>query len=208
MTTTTFKVTLAGIALTVLAACGGGGDASTSAPTSAGPLAKYEGVWQPVAGCNNHRRETYTLAASNSGTTLSNTFRVEYFANADCTGAVVATGTYGMPMLTMQHIETVTAATSKLLTGETVAAAVDRVTVTAAVATFAYTGSGVTSTYVSGGKTYTHIVYTNGSTDTQTDPVNGTTLQAAVLLRNSEFFTLLPIGNSTSAFQAVDRLVH
>lgn len=208
MTTTTFKLIVSGIALTVLAACGGGGDASTSAPTSAGPLAKYEGVWQPVAGCNSHRRETSTLAASNSGTTLSNTFKVEYFANADCTGAVVATGTYGKPMLTMQHIETVAAATSKLLTGETVTAAVDRVTVTAAVATFSYTGSGVTSTYVSGGKTYTHIVYTNGSTDTQADPVTGTTLEAAVLLRNSELFLLLPIGNSTTSFQATEGLIH
>jgi hypothetical protein len=189
-----------------LAACGGGGD---SAPADASvasvePLTKYEGVWQDT--CTGNQRETYTLVASNSGTTLSNTYRNEFFENAGCTGAVVATGTYSAPMVTMQYIETVPSASIKRLAGTTVTSSIDRVTASSTAGYYlTYIGSGVTSSSVNAGATTARIVYTNGSTDITHDAIPTSSVQAAVLLETGSFSTLVPIGSSTSTFQEEDR---
>ena len=194
-------------ATSFLAACGGGDSApATNAPvTSVGPLTKYEGVWQDD--CTGHQRETYTFVASNSGTTLSNTSKNEFFENANCTGAVVATGTYAKPMMIMQHIETVAGASVKLLTGVTITSSIDRVTASSTAGNnLTYVGSGVKSTSVSAGATTAHIVYPNGSTDITNDALPTTSMQVAILLENGKFSTLVPIGNSTSTFREQDRL--
>lgn len=191
-----------------LAACGGGeaevGVPATTPGTAVGPLAKYEGIWQH--GCDGHERTTYTLVASNNGTTLTTIYKNEFFANAGCTGAVVATGTYPAPILTMQYIETVANASVKFLTGTTAASSIDRVTASSTAGNhLTYVGSGVTSSSVNAGATTARIVYPNGSTTTTHDATPTTSMQAAILLGNGTFSTLLPIGSSTTTFQEKDR---
>lgn len=192
-----------------LAGCGGGGGGSgidnSSNPSVAGPLAKYEGTW--VQGCDGHNRETTTLTSSNNGNTLTMNLKDEYFANAGCSGAVVATGTYDKPPFVMQLNETITNASVKMLTGGTIAATVDRVTSTGSGAIIKYAGSGVTSSTIVGNTTVSHIVYNNGSTDLTSDNSSGGG-QGALLLLNGEMFVLNPVSSSTTSFDVFSRYIH
>lgn len=200
------KILAVALSTSFLAACGGGGggDSAPAAASSVGPLTKYEGVWQDA--CTGNQRETYTLVASNNGTTLSNTYRNEFFENAGCTGAVVATGTYAAPMLSMQYIETVANASVKFLTGTTAASSIDRVTASSTAGNhLTYVGSGVTSSSVNAGATTARVVYTNGSTTLTHEAIPTTSMQVAIMSGNGTFSTLLPVGSSTSTFQEENR---
>ena len=112
---------------TMLIACGGGGGGDSAGPTAVGgaaptnsssvggtdpnnapaavsvanpELAKYAGIWHKD--CVDHMRLTMIATA-----TVTNTFSVtkneEHFANADCTGAIVANGNYGVTDETVQY---------------------------------------------------------------------------------------------------------
>lgn len=207
---------------TILVACGGGGsggsDASASQPSSVSPaassssqvspasaeLAKYEGVWR--ADCLNHMRVTMTSTAIGS-TTFSVMRKEEYFDNPDCTGALVATGSYGQLDETVQYTATLANASVKLPTGATVVASVDPATSVLAVASFTFTGSSVKSTYVQG-TTYGIITYSNGEYVVIPRPaMNGQTTLGALLLRNDELLALVPIGDSTTSFQVNRRYI-
>jgi hypothetical protein len=196
------------VAVIGLAGCGGGGSSSSGGGTNStdtGPLAKYAGTW--VQGCNNHNRETTIMTSSNNGSSLTHNSKDEYFANADCTGAIVATGTYESPPYIIQSIETVTNATVRMLTGGIISATVDRVTSTNTGSSIKYVGSGVTSSTVIGNKTYTHIVFNNGSTDLQSDNSSGGG-QGALLLLNGELLVLNPVSNSLTSFDVFSRYIH
>ena len=198
------------VAVFCLVGCGGGGGGgdgnnNSGNPSATGPLAKYEGTW--IQGCDNHNRETTTLTASNNGTTLAHNIRDEYFVNADCTGAIIATGTYEKPPYIVQYNETVSNATVRMLTGGIVAATVDRVTSANSGATIKYVGSGVTSSSIIGNITYSHIVYNNGSTDLQNDNSSGGG-QGALLLLNGELLVLDPPSNSVTSFNVFSRYIH
>lgn len=196
------------IAAAVLTACGGGGGGgggSDAAPTTAvvGPLTKYEGTWGQ--GCDSHERDTFTFTASNGGTSLAITEKMEYFANADCTGAIVATGTYAQPEVTAQYTKTEANAPVKMLTGEIVTASVDVVTAVKSGAKVNFTGSGVTSSVVNG-ETVWHIVFNNNSTDLTVDDV-ADTAQGALLLLNGELLELSPVNNSATSFNVESRYI-
>src|SRR5512133_2029438 len=81
-----------------------GSSTSGSSPPAVSPaspeLAKYEGAWQE--NCVDHLRFTKTFIATGSNT-FSVATKEEYFDNADCTGAVVATGSYGVPDENVQY---------------------------------------------------------------------------------------------------------
>lgn len=138
---------------TMLVGCGsgGGGSDSPAPPTtglpSPGPslasptLAKYEGVWRED--CVDHRRFTKTFKATGS-TTFSVATQEDFFDNADCTGALVATGGYGpLPDENVQYAAPLPNASVTLLTGVDITTPdVDPATsVYAAGATFTITGS-------------------------------------------------------------------
>lgn len=103
-------------------------DAPASSPSAGSPspaieaLAKYEGVWRED--CKDHMRLTKTFTAT-GGTTFSVMTIEEYFDNADCTGALVATGGFGQPEEAVQYSETLANASVTLLTGETIISNVD-----------------------------------------------------------------------------------
>ncbi|GAB2882036.1 hypothetical protein GCM10027277_58730 [Pseudoduganella ginsengisoli] len=194
------------VLLTTLSACGGGsGGGDQGIPTQvAGALQKYEGVW--IRPCAAHNRDTMTLAASNGGATLAFTIKTEYFANVDCTGAVVATGTYKQPSIVMQYTSTVKDANVKLRNGEVVTQGVDQGTTAASSEAMTFTGSGVTSSVV-GGKTVWHITFSQGSTDVYPS-LNTGVGKTALALRNGELLVLEATGTAGNTFDESSRLTH
>lgn len=193
------------VLLTALAACGGSGGSDQGIPTQvSAALQKYEGVW--IRPCAAHNRDTMTLSSSNGGATLSFTIKTEYFANADCTGAVVATGTYKQPSIVMQYTGSIKDASVKLRNGETVTQAVDQGTTTASGESITFTGSGVTSSTV-GGKTVWHITFSQGATDVYPN-LNTGTGKTALAMRNGELLVLEASGNAGNTFDESSRLTH
>lgn len=208
----------------ILVACGGGGSdapassssglsTSASSPSGSSPstvspasaaLAKYEGVWRQD--CDNHMRLTKTSTATSS-TTFSVITKEEYFDNPDCTGALVATGSYGQPEETVQYAATLANASVTLLTGETVVSDIDPATSVLVVAPFSFTGSGVTSSVTFGSTTVTRIDYTNGYANVLHNALNGQTTNGALLVRNDELLALVSIGTSTTSFQVNHRYI-
>jgi len=206
------KINLLGLSVMtamLLSACGGGGSGGsapatvTPVDTSAGPLSKYAGVWNQ--GCQNHGIETTTITATNAGSALSMSQKIEYYENVNCTGAIVATGTYTSPVLVAQQVRTEANATVKMLTGETVASSVDVVNATANGAVINFVGSAVSSS-VANGKTTWKFVFKD-TTITQTIEVSSGSVQGAFMLRNGELFFVQAIGNSTTAFAVDSRYV-
>jgi len=195
-----------------LVGCGGGGgsdsasniNSNTSNLADTGPLAKYAGTW--MQGCSNHYRETAIITVSNNGTTLTYESKDEYFANKDCTGSVVATGTYDKPASIIQYNETVNNASVKLLTGATATTTVEKVTSNRTGAVIRYVGSGVTSSNVVGTKTITHINYIGGSIDLTVDNASGGG-QGALSLLNGEMLVLDPVNYSSSSFVVLNRYI-
>lgn len=202
-----------------LVACGGGGGGSTGATTDAASsvpiipavsvvsleLAKYEGMWQQA--CVNHMHRTTTLVAI-SANVFTVTPQENHFANADCTGALVATGSfdYGKPQETVQYRATLSNVSVNLLDGTTILADVDPATSTRSIAPFVFSGSGVIRTLsIEGGKTLTTLAYADGNVDVVRDAVNGGTTEGGLLLRNGELLALVPVIGSTTAFTVNQR---
>lgn len=217
------KFLAAVLSSSILVACGGGGSdapaslttgsptpgistpgSSTPAPSPAiGALAKYEGVWRKD--CNDHMQVTKTATAT-SGTTFSVVTRENYYDNANCTGDLVATGSYGVPDENVTYAATLTNASVTLLTGENIQADVDPATSVAAVAAFTVTGTGVKATELVGTTLFARIEYTNGEYFVMTHPgLGGQTTSGAFLIRNNELLALLPIDSSTHSFRVRHR---
>lgn len=144
--------------------------------------------------------------------TGSNTFSVatkeEYFDNADCTGALVATGSYGVPDENV-HYETALEVSVTLLTGVNITAEVNRATsVYAAGATFTITGSGVKFPQFVGTTMWARVEYADGGyAIVERAALNGQTTYGALLLRNDELLALLPISGLTNSYKVNHRYV-
>ena len=179
--------------------------ASTPAPSPAiEALAKYEGVWRKD--CIDHMRVTKTATAT-SGTTFSVVTREDYYDNADCTGALVATGSYGVPDEKVTYAATPVNASVTLLTGVDITADVDPATSVAAVTAFTVTGSGVKATELIGTTMYARIEYADGGHIVTPLPAAliGQTTSGAFLLRNDELLALVPIDGFTNSFRVRHR---
>ena len=151
-------------------------------------------------------RFTKTLIATGSAT-FSVATKEEYFDNADCTGAVVATGSYGVPDENV-HYETALPASVTLLTGENITADVNPATSVYAEATFSITGSGVKSPQLVGTTMYARVEYADGGYVIVERPaLNGQTTSGALLLRNDELLALVPIAGFTNSFKVLHRYV-
>ena len=204
-----------------LVACGGGGGGGTTVSGATAPiisdtsgtsdtavtpdtsvasaaLAKYEGVWQQA--CVDHMRLTTTLKA-----TSANIFTVTpietYFANANCTGDVVAIGSYGVPSEIVDYFDPVNAAIT-LKDGSAITADVNPATSSIATATFALTGSGVKPSYNFGGTIMTPIQYADEILPRlyPARALTGGTTQGALLLRNEELLTLVPVAGVPNSY--------
>jgi hypothetical protein len=184
-----------------------GSSASGSSPPAVSPaspqLAKYEGAWQE--NCVDHLRFTKTFTATGS-TTFSVATKEEYFDYADCTGAVVATGSYGVPDENVQYAPAV-AASVTLPAGENITDYVNPATSVYAVATFGITGSGVKFPQFVGTTMYARVEYTGGYVIVERPGLNGQTTQGALLLRNDELLALVPIVGFTNSFKVNHRYI-
>jgi len=188
-------------ALATLAACGGGGNNNDSAQQStpvANPFAKYEGNWTTT--CQFHHHEVYTLTSSSNGTVLTFNDKSEYFLNDDCSGAIVATGVYSQPIVTLNYLTTEPNASIKLQSGDTVSGSVDKGTSVGSTATVSFTGSGVTVETL-GGKPAWHILYNGGSADVLASSVQSAA-PAGLLLRTGQLYILTAQANTGTGFDA------
>jgi hypothetical protein len=122
-------------------------------------LQAYAGTWQQT--CDNHYsdRATFTLNADGS---LSTEIIETYYANADCTGAVVGTGTFSQPSITIRYVDSAGQVTIKMADGTSISSPVDRISASSVAQSVTFTGTGVTATTVNG-KPGWNIVYTGGS---------------------------------------------
>ncbi|MDO9199668.1 hypothetical protein [Rhodoferax sp.] len=197
--------------MTLVACGGGGGSASSDASASASAdLSKYAGVWRQD--CVNHMRLTRTATATGSRT-FSVMTKEEYFDNADCTGALVATGSFGQPDEIVTYAPTLANASVTLQGGGIVTADVDPAASVSAGAPlspvpFNVTGSGVTSTAYVLDTTSAIITYTNlDTTAVVRTALKGQTTIGALLLLNGELLSLVPIGASATSFQVNRRYI-
>src|SRR5450830_1128701 len=180
------------------------GSSTPAVSPASAELAKYEGAWHE--NCVDHLRFTKTFIATGS-TTFSVASKEEYFGYADCTGAVVATGSYGVPDENVQYATALPASVT-LLTGENITTDVDPATSVFAVATFDINGSGVTSKSLVGTTMFVRIDYADGGYVVITRPaLNGQTTYGALLLRNDELLALVPIVGLTNSFKVNHRYI-
>lgn len=201
-----------------LAACGGGGggDSGSATPTaSVSPvnpvvslasveMAKYEGVWRQD--CVDHMRRTATLVATGARV-FTVTPQDQLFAYADCTGAVVATGSFGTLQETVQYQSIAPNASVTLSNGNVITASVDLGTSVQSVATFVYTGSGVTNTIDGPTTTLTHVVFADGSANILRAKTNGQTSSGGLLLFNGQLLAVMPVAGSSTAFVVNQRYI-
>jgi hypothetical protein len=162
-------------------------------------LAKYLGVWRQA--CVDHKRLTTTLAATTNDNFTVTPLEMHY-ANKDCTGDVVATGSYGGPSETVKYSDSVNASIT-LKDGSTIQKDVNAATSSIATATFTLTGSGVKGNTNIGGTTYTQIQYADVVLPVlyKERTLNGGTTYGALLLLNEsspneELLTLIPVAGA------------
>lgn len=221
-----YRIGYLGILLssTMLIACGGGGGGGVGGD-SAGPpavvgtplpsppaavsaanpeLAKYAGIWRKD--CVDHMRLTMTATA-----TVTNTFSVtrneQHFANADCTGDIVANGNYGVTDETVQYTAPLENASVQMLTGTTIVSNVDPGNSVLADARFNFTGSGVLTTEFALGTTFARIKYAEKEVVLSRGALGGQSTSGALLLLNGELLSLVAIENSTSSFRVNQRYI-
>ncbi len=196
-----------------LAACGGGGGGGDpvaevnvtpaevfwpdvpSVSVASTALAKYEGEWQQA--CVNHMKLKTVLVATGA-TTFNVTIREDYYAYADCTGAVVATGSYGVPSEAVTYVEAPVNAPVMLLDNSTIQTDVNLATSIISNATFTLTGTGVKPVIYIAGEAVTPIQFADAYITYPARALTGGTTQGALLLYENELLTLDYVDNTPS----------
>jgi hypothetical protein len=160
---------IAGVIAAGLSACGGGGGDVSSPPvasTPATPLSAYIGNW--VSSCNVHQIDSRTITRlPGTAASISIAQKVDYYANHNCTGAVVGTWTQSADV-TAVYADTVA---SSIVFNEGSAATparVDKVIATLPQHTWSVTGTGVAYT-VGGGVAQWCIQYMDGDSSCVVD---------------------------------------
>lgn len=202
-----------------LVACGGGGGGSADGasvpaavssvvftlpeiPLPGNSLAstdflKYEGVWRQD--CDDHVLRTTAMVAT--GANVFNVTPVDkFFAYANCTGDVIATGSYGGPQETVTYGASLNArVTLKDLT--VIDASVNPATSRLAVAPYTFTGSGVQllPNQVAG-TTSAYVAYADGRKLVVRDALDGRSTVGGLLSLTDELLTLVPVAGSMTSF--------
>ena len=216
MKTITWKLATSAVLLAVLSACGGGGSAPlptlpnqvvltnspaattnstgtspttvviTPATSAAGAsaLAKYVGNWKYCD--DKYVRGTDIITPTAGSNTLDVNTTIEVFANANCTGAVRATGTFNKTNATIKFINTVDGATVKLLSAETIKASVDRVDYVLPARSLSFVGEGVKLKNIGGSINVWEFVNPQGNTIQWNTDIAAGTSQGGLLLRNDK----------------------
>lgn len=135
--------TFVGVAVAVLSGCGGGGGSSSTTPpaSTTSPLDAYAGTW--ASACSDHAVATLVIARSADAITVGN--KTDYYANADCTGAIVGTVTQSADA-SATYPGTVDASITPAPGAAAIPVKVDKLTANLPAHTLSVTGSGVTHT--------------------------------------------------------------
>jgi len=188
----------------LVSACGGGSnnDGSPVAQVPANKLAAYAGTWSTDC-YNNHDIATATIS-SPSANTVTIHVQTDYYAGANCTGAIVATETESADV-TATYVDTVDSSIVLTQGAAATPAKVDRVTTSLPQRTRSITGTGVKRVVVDGQAQWC-INYGDGSQtclrDDGTYPAqNG--ISRGVFLQNNALYELSPSG---SVYVLDDRL--
>ncbi len=174
-------------------------DSTATAPTTvvitpatsaagANALAKYVGSWKYCD--DKYIRSTDIITPTAGSNTLDVNSIIEVFANANCTGAVRATGRFNKPNTTIKFINTVDGATVKLLSAETIKASVDRVDYVMPARSLSFVGEGVQLKNIGGSISVWEFVNPQGNTVQWNTNMTAGTSQGGLLLRNDKLDSL------------------
>lgn len=190
-------------AAALLSACGGGGGnpGTPNGPGFEAPsnrLAAYAGTW--ASGCASHAIETVTIT-SPANDTLTISPRTDYYAGADCSGAIVATETEGGD-ITARYVDTVDAPIVFSKGAAPTTGRVDRITASTPIRSRSITGTGVRRDVIDGrphwcidfGGGSQTCVRDDGATPAQSGVAGGLHLQGATL------YELVPEGGVYTAY--------
>lgn len=174
-----------------LTGCGGGSDGSDTA-SSANYFAAYNGTWS--SDCADHAKDVATITSIDKTLTIATT--TNYYDAADCTGAVVATGTSSAPLT---GVSTGTASAVVVLPPATTASTivVEKITATYPQRTQTITGTGVYTTTNSAGIAQVCVKYTNNlSTCIPSGAQTTASAQAGVYVAGSDLYLLASVVGS------------
>ncbi len=189
---------LAAVAAIVMTGCGGSGGSSggTTAPPPVATvppsaLAAYVGTW--VSACDERELNTVTITrAAGSADAIVVSYKSDYYANLNCTGAIVATWTQSADVSAVYAGSVDSSIVFTPGTSAT-AARVDKVTATLPAHTESVVGSNVTHTVRNGqamwcidfGGGNSSCIYDQGAQPSQT-------VAGGLYLRGNELFELSP----------------
>lgn len=180
---------------------GGGGGSGSPPPVSTTPvnkLAAYVGTW--AADCDNHAIDNVTIT-SPSTNTLTVGSRTDYYAGANCTGAIIATETEGAD-ITATYVDTVDASIVFTPGTAATAAKVDKIVASAPQRTRSVTGTGVTRV-VENGKPMWCIAFDGGNRtciwDEGSTPASSGQA-GALYLQGNALYELVPNGAQYTAY--------
>lgn len=184
------KTALVCAAAALLSACGGGGGDSgnPNGPGFQAPsnrLAGYVGNW--ASACSNHEIENVTITSPASDT-LTIATRTDYYAGANCSGAIVAVETEGGD-ITARYIDTVDAPIVFTQGTAATTGRVDRISASAPIRSRSITGTGVRRDVINGrqhwcidfGGGSQTCVQDEGATPAQTGVAGGLHLQGTTM---------------------------
>lgn len=190
------RLILAAIAAT-LSACGGGGGSggggNAQLPAQQQQLGAYLGTW--VADCDRHQQDSATITRlSDDSVRIAN--RTDYYAAANCSGAVVATQTQTADV-TATYTGAVDASVVLAPPGSATTIRIDRVTASVGQYALAVTGTGVTRTQANG-KPQWCINYGDGSATCIVDEgvQPGSSATGGLYARDNQLYELSPSGST------------
>lgn len=181
-----------------LSACGGGGGSAGSGgatlPAQTMQLGAYLGTWG--SDCASHGVDTVVISRPAGSTdSITIAFRTDYYANADCSGGVVATWTQSADV-TATYAGTADTSIVPTPGAASVAATVDKVTVSLPQHTATVTGPNVVHT-ITNGQAQWCINYANGDStcikDEGTYPAQSG-VAGGLYLQGNTLYELVPSG--------------
>lgn len=184
-------------------ACGGGGgnEGDPKAPgfsASVNKLAAYVGTW--AATCNDHAVDNATITSTGNNTVTIAT-RTDYYAQANCTGAIIATETEGAD-ITATYVDTVDAPVVFATGTPATTGKVDRITASMPIHSRSITGTAVTRV-VQNGKPQWCIDFGNGRSTCILDEGAYSArsgVAGGLLLQGNAFYELVPNGTVYEAY--------
>ncbi len=140
--------------------------------------------------------------------TLDVSSKEEVYDNADCTGAVIATGTPSPNLVTVVFLETVAGATLKPQAGgQGLVGTIDRVTRSYPTSTYTFVGAGSAVNFVNGVATIWSVPLASGGSTNYRIQNPADTITGAFAILNNDLYVLRAFDASTNSYPVSVRAV-